>query len=176
MDVSDAIETRLELRDYTDKLVDVETIRRILNAARLAPSGKNVQHWAFILVDKSDGIAQLARISTSGQWIREADFAVVILTDPAYGYHEIDAGRAVTYMQFEAWNQGVGSCIYTGFDDDRMREFLEYPADLVATLVAGFGHPSRPGETFSGRKDRASLAELVHHGTYGNPLAIDLET
>lgn len=176
MAISEAIETRLELRDYADDPVDAETKRRILNAARLAPSGKNVQHWAFILVDEPEAIDRLASLSTSGWWVSEADFAVVILTDPAYEYHEIDAGRAVTHMQFEAWNQGVGSCIYTGFDDERMREFLEYPADLVATLVAGFGYPPRPVDTFAGDKDRAPLDELVHHGTYGTGLDIDRES
>lgn len=174
MDVSEAIATRLELRDYTDESVDDETIRRILNAGRLAPSGKNRQHWAFILVNAPEALDRLASISTTGQWVSDANFAIVILTDPEYSYHEIDAGRAVTNMQFEAWNQGLGSCIYTGFDEERMRALLEYPAELVATLVAGFGYPPRPMETFAGNKDRAPLDELVHQGTYGNELDAEL--
>jgi nitroreductase len=170
MDVPEAIQTRLEVREYADDPVDAATKRRILDAARLAPSGKNTQHWAFVLVDDGQAVDRLATISTTGQWVEDAAFAVVVLTDPTYGYHEIDAGRAVTHMQLEAWHHGVGSCIYTGFDEDAMRAFLEHPDHLTPALVAGFGHPTRPLDSFVGDKDRAPRDELVHHGAFGGEL------
>lgn len=172
MDVSEAIATRLEVRDYRDEPVDPETKRQILEAARLAPSGKNIQHWAFILVDDDAGIDRLAASSTSGRWVGGADFAVVVLTDPSYSYHEIDAGRAVTHMQLEAWHRGVGSCIYTGFDAGRLRDDLAYPDDLTASLIAGFGYPPRPVERYTGAKDRVPLEELAHHGSFASRLAV----
>lgn len=172
MDVSEAIATRLEVREYDDERVPDETKRAILDAARLAPSGKNLQHWSFVLVDDSDAIEALAGSSTTGQWVAGADFAVVVLTDPSYGYHEIDAGRAVTHMQLEAWTHGVGSCIYTGFDEPAMRDAFEYPDEVTATLVAGFGYPTRPMESFVGNKARAPLDEIAHHGTYGGALRL----
>lgn len=170
MDVSDAIETRLEIRDYAEEPVDAADKRAILDAARLAPSGKNLQHWDFILVDDPEAIDELAAASTSGSWVADADFAVVILTDPTYGYHEIDAGRAVTHMQLEGWSRGVGSCIYTGFEDGNMQALFDYPDEMTPTLVVGFGHPTRDLDSFVGRKDRRPLAEIVHHGTYGGQL------
>lgn len=172
MDVTEAIATRLELKEFAGDPVDAETKRRILDAGRLAPSGKNLQHWAFVLVDDDDGVVRLAESSTSGGWVRGADFAVVVLTDPSYPYHEIDAGRAVTHMQLEAWHRGVGSRIYTGYDESAMRDQLGYPDRLIPTLVAGFGHPPRPVETYVGRKDRLPLADVVHHGTYGGALTL----
>lgn len=170
MDVSEAIRTRLEIREYADEPVDDDTKRRILDAARLAPSGKNLQHWAFVLVDDEEALVELADQSPSGGWVSGADFAVVVLTDPSYPYHEIDAGRAVTHMQLEAWNRGVGSCIYTGIQNER--DLLGHPEALTATLVAAFGYPTRPIDTFVGEKDRAPLTELVHHGRYGEALAL----
>ncbi|MFB6362312.1 MAG: nitroreductase family protein [Halobacteriales archaeon] len=172
MDVSEAIETRLEVREYADEPIDDATKRAVLNAARLAPSGKNLQHWAFVLLDEPVAVSELADLSTTGSWVRDAAFAVVVLTDPSYAYHEIDAGRAVTQMQLEAWSRGVGSCIYTGFDEAGLREFLESPAALRPTLVAGFGRPTRPLSTFVGEKDRMSLEELVHHGRFGASLTL----
>lgn len=167
MNVADAIETRLEVRTYTDESVPTVTKRRILDAGRRASSGKNTQHWAFVLVDEAEALARLAALSTTGQWVREADFAVVVLTRPEYDFHEIDAGRAVTHMQLRAWAEGVGSCIYTGFDDEGMRSFLEYPPTMDATLVAGFGYPRRPVDSFAGEKDRAAMEAVVHHGRFG---------
>lgn len=169
MDVTEAIETRLEVRAYADEPVEESTKRAVLEAARQAPSGKNTQHWAFVLVDDPGDVAALADASTSGAWVRDAAFAVVVLVDPTYGYADIDAGRAVTHMQLAAWARGVGSCIYTGFDEAAMRSLLGYPEDLTATLVAGFGHPTRPLESFVGRKDRQPLDEVAHRGRYGEP-------
>jgi nitroreductase len=170
MDVTEAIETRLEVREYADERVDAGTKRQILNAGRLAPSGKNLQHWDFVLADDGAGIDRLADHSPTGGWVRGADFAVVVLTDPSYPYHEIDAGRAVTHMQLAGWSRGVGSCVYTGVEDEW--DLLGHPAALTATLVAAFGHPTRPLESFVGDKDRVPLDEVVHHGTYGGELTL----
>lgn len=172
MDVSEAIRTRLDIREYAEKPVEADTKRAILNAARLAPSGKNLQEWDFILVDDPEGIELLAEASTTGKWVGGADFAVVLLTDPQYPWHEIDAGRALTHMQFEAWNHGVASCIYTGYDEADMRSLYGYPEDMEVTLVAGFGYPTQPIESFEGRKERAPLSEVAHHGAYGEELSL----
>ncbi|MFB6266388.1 MAG: nitroreductase family protein [Halodesulfurarchaeum sp.] len=169
MEVTDAVRTRLEIREYADEPIDEEDIEAILEAGRLAPSGKNLQHWEFVVLREADALSTLASLSTTGSWVRDAAFAVVIATDPTYGYHEIDAGRAVTHMQLVGWERGVGSCIYTGYDEGEMREFLDLPDSLAVTLVAGFGYPTEPVGSFAGRKDRRPLSEVVHDGRYGNP-------
>lgn len=167
MDVAEAIRTRLDVREFTDEPVDDETRRAVLDAGRLAPSGKNLQHWAFVVVEDDVDLRELAELSTTGGWITDVDFAVVVLTDPQYYYHEIDAARAVTYMQFAAWERGVASCIYTGFDEDGMRAFLDAPADTAVTLVAGFGTPTFDVEAVRGRKNRKPLAAVTHGDRYG---------
>jgi len=170
MDVTEAIATRLELKEYADEPVDAGTKRAILDAARLAPSGQNRQHWRFILLDDPDDLDRLAELSPSGQWIRGVDFAVLVLTDPTYRPHELDAGRTVTHMQLEAWHRGVGSRIYTGVDEAAARDWLGYPEDREVTLVVGFGRPTRPVASFQGRKDRQPLEDVAFHGAYGHPL------
>lgn len=167
MDVWDAIETRIEVREYADDPVDDAVKRRVLEAARLSPSGKNVQHWRFVLVEDGDRVEELADVSATGGWVAGADFAVVVCTDPDYAFAELDAGRAVTHMQLAAWEEGVGSCIYTGFDDDEMARLLDLPAEFRVSLVAGFGHPARE---VRGRKDRRPLEELAFSERFGERL------
>jgi len=169
MDVSDAIETRIEVRSYRDEPVDGEIQREILDAGRLAPSGRNLQHWRFILVADDDRLDGLAERSSTGCWVADAAFAVVVCTDPSYEYHDIDAGRAVTHMQMAAWERGIGSCLYT-VDSVAAREFLDVPDDYDLTLVAAFGYPE--GE-IRGIKDRKPLEDVAFSERFGAELRLE---
>lgn len=173
MEVRDAIRTRLEVREYSDKPIDAGTRNAILEAARLAPSGRNRQHWRFIVITEQDDLDRLAELSMTGDWIDDAAFAVVVTTDPTHGYHEIDAGRAITHMQFAAWETGVGSCIYTGFDSEGMRSFLDVPSEYAITAVVGFGWPPFDVDAVQGRKDRAPLSTVVYVGRFGRPYEVE---
>lgn len=169
MDVSEAIETRIEVRSYRDEPVDGDIQRDILNAGRLAPSGRNLQHWRFVLVADDDRLEGLAERSPTGGWVADAAFAVVVCTDPSYEYHGIDAGRAVTHMQLAAWERGVGSCLYT-VDDVAAREFLEVPDDYDLTLVAAFGYPE---SEIRGIKDRKPLSDVAFSERFGAEFGVE---
>ena len=60
MDINAALSGRRSARDFTDKAVDDETIRRLIDAAVLAPSASNEQPWTFTVVRDQ---ALLERIS-----------------------------------------------------------------------------------------------------------------
>lgn len=169
MDVTDAVRTRLEVREYRDEPVDEETKRRILDAGRLASSGSNRQHWRFLLVDDEDDVFRLAELSPSGSWVGDADFAVVILTDADYPPRGIDAGRALTYMQLVGWDAGIGSCLYT-VDNPELNQFLEVPDGFELTAVLGFGYPPFDVEDVQGVKDREPLEDVAYRGRFGREL------
>ena len=169
MDVTEAVATRIELKAYSDESVDAETKRAILDAGRLAPSGRNLQHWRFILVDRDEDLADLADASPTGTWVSETDFAVAICTDPSYDYHDLDAGRAVTHMQLVAWEHDVGSRIYT-VDAPAAYDALEIPDEYDLSVVAGFGYPEHD---VKGVKDRKPLEDVAYSGTFGTPLHLD---
>jgi nitroreductase len=166
MDVFDAVRTRLEIREYTDEPVPEADKRAILDAARLSPSGRNLQHWRFILVTDPEALSTMAEVSTTGQWIDGAAFAVIVLTDPSYEFDELDAGRAITHMQLVAWERDVGSCIYTGFNADAMHAFFDIPTNYAVTAVVGFGYPDRE---VRGRKRRRPLEEIAFDGRFDQP-------
>lgn len=166
MDVTEAIETRIEVRDYSDEPADDETKMAILDAGRLASSGRNLEHWRFILLDDEDDIQRLAELSPTGSWVADADFVIVICTDPSYDFNEIDAGRALTHMQLRAWDVGVGSCIYT-VDQRAVDDFLEIPDDYHLTAVVGFGYPEHE---IRGIKNRMPLEDIAFDGRFGAPL------
>jgi nitroreductase len=59
MEVYDAMRTTFAARDYTDDEISDETLHRILDNARFAPSGGNRQGWRVIIVKDKEIRGQL---------------------------------------------------------------------------------------------------------------------
>ena len=164
MDTYDAIVTKLDVREFADKRVDDRTKTKILQAARFTGSSSNTQHWRFILVQDKKNLAALAQDSTTGPWVKNADFAVIINIDPNVPASAIDAGRVLQDMQLAAWNFGVVSRVYTGFREAELRRDFGVPQGLKPAAVLGFGYPVR---RIRGKKSRKPLEELVSVESYG---------
>ncbi len=164
MDTYQAILTKLDVREYADKKVDDRTKTKILQAARSTGSSSNTQHWRFILVQDKKNLATLSQDSTSGKWVKDADFAVIINVDPKIPGSAIDAGRVLQDMELAAWDFGVVSRLYTGFQEAEMRRDFGIPQELKPAAVLGFGYPARK---IKGKKSRKPLDELVSAERYG---------
>jgi nitroreductase len=167
LDAYDAVATKLDVSEFTSKSVPQDVKFKVLEAARLSGSGMNAQHWRFVLVQGRDRLKTLANDSTTGKWVEGADFAVIILTNPKYGFHLIDAGRALTSMQIAAWNFGVASRIFTGVNREALEKDFGIPKDLSPGVIVGFGYPKRK---ISGKKKRSPLSEIAFLDRFGKPL------
>lgn len=166
MDAFECIATKLEVREFSPQEVPSEIRSKILEAARLTGTGMNTQHWRFIMVEKEDNLKKLAEDSTSGSWVAGANFAVIVLTNPQYGFHLIDTGRVLQNMQLTAWNQGVGSGLFTGIREDKLRGDFAIPKELSPSVTIGFGYPAR--KLTGKKKNRLPIHELVYYEKYGN--------
>ena len=63
MDTYEAVTSRRAVRKFTDEPVPMDTIKRVLEAARWAPSGSNLQPW-HIYVVTGEPLARLKKIAT----------------------------------------------------------------------------------------------------------------
>jgi nitroreductase len=168
MDTFECITTKLEVREFSEQNVSSDIRSKILEAARLTGTGMNTQHWRFILIEKKENLKRLADDSTSGSWVVGANFAIIVLTNPKYGFHLIDAGRVLQNMQLAAWNYKVGSGLFTGIKQEQLRSDFGISNELSPTVIAGFGYPAR--KLVGKRKNRLSLHELVYYEKYGNSI------
>jgi nitroreductase len=166
MDAFKCIATKLEVREFSTQDISSEIRSKILEAARLTGTGMNTQHWRFILVEKKDNLKKLAEDSTSGSWVAGANFAVIVLTNPKYGFHLIDAGRVLQNMQLTAWNEGVGSGLFTGIREEKIRNDFQIPDELTPSVIIGFGYPV--SKLTGKKKNRLPVHELVYYEKYGN--------
>ncbi len=170
MDTFECILSKFEVREFSEKHVSKEIKMKILEAARSSGTGLNTQHWRFILVEDKDNLKILANDSLSGKWIENSNFAIIILTNPKYNFHLIDAGRVLQNMQLAAWNYGIGSGLYTKVDDSKLKEDLNIPVELNPSVVLGFGYPTKNFK--NNKKDRESIDKLVYKERYGEHLIL----
>lgn len=62
MEYFDLIEKRQSIRRYKPESIARQDIEKILDAARVAPSGKNLQNWKFFVLDKQESIVELCAV------------------------------------------------------------------------------------------------------------------
>lgn len=79
--VAEAIRERRSIRRFKGDPVSDETIRELLEAARLAPSGSNRQPWRFIVVTDPEERAKLRKICWDQAFIEQAPVVFVCWAD-----------------------------------------------------------------------------------------------
>jgi len=167
LDTFTCIRTRREIRDYLEKPVSDESLRKILEAGRLAPSSKNSQPWHFIVIKNKETLGKIASLTPTGAHIGKAPLAIAVLMDGAK-LPEIDGTRAIQNMVIEAWDLGIGACWITNFYDDGVKDILKAPQRMKLITVIPFGYPTEPR---TGRKKiRKPLEEIVSYERLGEPL------
>jgi nitroreductase len=163
----DEIVNRIEVREFSDEPVPLEVAKKVVDAARKAPSAYNRQPWAFVLVNDRELLKKLGDKAPSGPYIKNSAFAVVVLVDPRNPFHVIDGTRAMQTMMLAAWILGLGSCWVSNIDRDEVKRMLKVPENLHILAIAPFGYPKRK---FRGKKARKPLEEIAFLNEYGNPL------
>jgi nitroreductase len=171
MDAYEAVVSKLDVREYASKHVSPDVKMKVIEAGRLTGSGMNYQHWRFILVQGRDRLKTLANDSTTGSWVEGADFAVIVLTNPKYGFHLIDAGRTLQSMQVAAWSFGVASRIFTGVNREALERDFGIPKELNPSVVIGFGYPA--SKVLGKKKDRKPVGDVAFLDRFGKPLTSD---
>jgi nitroreductase len=141
MDTFEAIRTLRSVREFDERAVPDEIIKRILEAGRLSGSSKNTQPWQFILIKNRDTLNALADSGNYAKHLRGANFAIAVATETTKRA-EYDTGRCTQNMMLAAWNDGVGSCIASMHREQDAKRVLGIPDDYTLQLVLSFGYPA----------------------------------
>lgn len=57
---------RRSIRRYTEQPLDPDTVKTILEAALLSPTGKNSRAWHFVVTDNKDMLEKLSECKAAG--------------------------------------------------------------------------------------------------------------
>lgn len=76
----DLLRNRTSIRNFTGEDISMDTIKYILEAGRLSPSGGNEQSWRFGVITDKDMIKKISEIAYKQKWIESASFLIVLCT------------------------------------------------------------------------------------------------
>ena len=169
MDLYEAIRSRYSVRKYQDKPVEQDKLDRILEAARLAPSGSNRQPWKFVVVRDAETRKQMAEACNGQAFVGQAPVVIAALGlmpertmscgvpgDP------VDVAIALEHIALAATAEGLGTCWIGAFNQDKVRSVLGVPPEVKVIEVMALGYPAdepRP-------KNRKAIEEIVCYEKY----------
>jgi len=118
LSVTEAIQQRRSIRSFKSIPVSQEMILQMLEAARRAPSGSNLQPWRFVVVTDAEEKKRLRQICLDQAFIEEASVVFVACSDlSAYS----KASSRQRYQEFI----DAGVELSGRFTDPKFRSFVD---------------------------------------------------
>jgi nitroreductase len=168
MDALETILTRKAVRQFDRRPVELEQLRRIVDAGRHAMSARNLQPWQFVIVRNPDTLHELGALCTTGRYVAEAPAAIVLLKDTEnQRWADIDCAQAVCNMADAGWAMGLGTCFVGNFDAGAIARRLGVPEKWAVFTVLPFGYPDP--NNLPAAKPLKPTREMVHFERFGNP-------
>ncbi len=160
MELIEGIKGRRSVRKFTDEKISHETIEKIVDAARFAPSWKNTQTARYVVIEDAELKAKIAEEGTSfpnNRVIINNAAALVCITsvNKRSGYERdgsfttnkgnewqmFDAGIAAEAFTLAAYNYGVASVILGIFDDAKVAELIGLDDSKTVSALIPIGIP-----------------------------------
>jgi nitroreductase len=173
----EVVEKRRAIRRYKEYDIPEEDLKKILEAARLAPSADNSQPWRFIIVKDQKTKELLARPSTQ-HFIANANAIVVVLGDssvsccPRATWTTRDPMIATEHLVLAATALGYGTCWIANYESrpkdwvDEVKRTLKISEHMHIVVLVAIGVPDEKPSP----RPRKSLQEICFDEVYGNPL------
>lgn len=140
----DVAAQRRSVRKFLKDPVPEVDLKRMLDAARLAPSGCNRQRWKFVVLRKPEDI-QWFQDSPEMAWVSKAPTLVLFCLDPSTEYWREDGSAAIENFMLAATALDYGTCWVQGQIvpyEAQMRERFGIPADWRVLAVIPVGQPA----------------------------------
>ncbi len=169
MNVKDAITLRRSIRKWKEKEIPDEIILELFDAARMAPSAKNVQSHRYYIL-KNEEIQKLKSKEVFIQsYVYDAPMVIICCADPSQypektdvdedsnNYAEIDLSIATAFLTLRATELGLGSVYVAWIDRKRIKEHLNIPGHYIIPFVIPIGYPDEEPN----QKDKLYLDEIL---------------
>jgi nitroreductase len=167
---------RRSIRKFKDADVEKEKVDKLVKAALLSPTAKNLQDWEFVVIDDRETLYKLSQSrDRSSAFLKGAPLAIVVLGESERNDVWIeDASIASILIQMTAESLGLGSCWIQMRNrqhndnktaEEYVREVLGIPGNLKVESIIAIGYPA---ESKPPHNDDELRYEKVFKNKYGN--------
>ncbi|MBE0500210.1 MAG: nitroreductase family protein [Desulfuromonadales bacterium] len=173
MDIFQVFNDRRSIRKYKETQVEAVKIEQILNAARLAPSWKNMQCWRFLVINDQEKKTALLQAfpeeNPGSRAIATAPVIIVVCADPSESgvengieYFIADTAIAFEHLCLAAHALGLGSCWMGWFDEAAIRTALAIPENIRVVGITPLGYPDQEPKA----RPRKSLSDITFYNRW----------
>ena len=168
MTFSEVSRLRYSVRAYENTPVEKEKIKKVVDAARIAPSAVNLQPWKFVVIRDEDIKNQIAG-EYKREWIREAPVIIAACGDhnsawkrgDGKDHTDIDLAIAVDHMTLAAVEEGLGTCWVCNFNSMNCAGILNLPKGMEIVALLPLGYPKEEGDPHRHEEKRKSLDDII---------------
>ncbi|TFG30612.1 MAG: nitroreductase [Promethearchaeota archaeon] len=153
MDIEEIIYKRRTIRRFKQSSISKETLKKLIDLARVAPAATNVQCLEYIIVNSPEiakkmfplvrWASSLPEEQRNPETGREPTAYIIVLvnTNIKKNYFEFDIGAAVENILLGAVNYGLGCCWMGSINANKIRTLLKIPDYYEITHVISLGYP-----------------------------------
>lgn len=163
MEFFNAVGKRIAVRSFLGKEVEPAKLKKILEAANLAPSAGNLQSYSIVIVQNKKHKETIVHFTHEQEFIAQAPVVLVFLADrkksaAKYGkrgaelYCVQDATIAAAYAQLAAAALGLGSVWIGKIDENKISRLVKAKKHQVPIAIIPIGYPAEEMQGHERRK------------------------
>lgn len=138
-------------RFYADKTIELETLRELVDLARLSPSGRNIQGLKYMIFNSKEDNVKISKNLFWAGYLKEWDGPedsekpsayIIMFRDKTLGNPmPTNEGIALQSMLLGAVEKNLGGCVIGNVNRVNLKEELGFNDDLELAYVLALGYP-----------------------------------
>ena len=171
MDFLELAKQRYSVRKFKEDAIPQESIEKILEAGRVAPTACNKQPQRILVINSKQGLENIRKCT---ECHFNAPLAFIISYDKNESWKrifdgkdsgDIDASIVATHMMMEATQLGIGSTWVMYFIPDAIKVKFGFPDNLEPVAILVMGYPADGAKPAPGHLQSKELEEMVSYNT-----------
>lgn len=183
METLDTIWIRTSLKNsLSNREIEEDKIMKVLEAASLAPSSRNMQPWRFILIKGKEAVEKIVSqaFMEFNIMVKEAPVIIIVCANPdddveidGKEYYLFDVALAVENMVLAATDLGLVTHLMTAIHEDKLKEALDIPPEARFVVATPLAYPKENSYEEAAKerlaqRSRKDLSEIVYRNAWGN--------
>ena len=170
MDFTELAQARYSVRKFSDKAVEPEVLKRILEAGLLAPTAKNNQPQRIYVLQSKEALDKLDSL-THCRYGAGTVLLFTYNTDEDWknpleeGVHSgvEDVSITATYIMLRAIELGVYTTWCNYFANSKLEQAFDLPENEKVVLIMPIGYPAEGVAPAPAHTESKKLEEIVRH-------------